>query len=111
MKFGRFFGRAPNPNSKAYKRKRAESLHGQIIKYVTERDETGDTVIGRGGSLSLRGDEFLVFSSGETLLRANIYELEAADLLSGDGVVLTAPNRETDGAVRSIIVHFVYYRK
>ena len=105
MKFRRFFGLSEKPNSKAYKRKKAAALHGQVIKYVTERDESGENVIGRGGSLSVRGEELLVYSSGETLMRANIYELEAADLLSGDGVVLTAPNREDGGAQKSIIVH------
>ena len=111
MKFGRFFGLSVKPNSRAYKRRRARELHGQVIKYVTERTEDGENVIGRGGSLSVRGEELLVYSSGETIMRADIYELEAADLLSGDGVVLTAPNAEGDGSKRSIIVHFVYYRR
>ncbi len=111
MKFRRFFGLSVKPESRAYKRRRAGELHGQVIKYVTERGDDGESVIGRGGSLSVRGEELLVYSSGETLLRANIYELEAADLLSGDGVVLTAPNLEGDGLKRSIIVHFVYYRR
>ncbi len=111
MPFFGLFGKGPRVNSRAWRIRRAEALHGQVIKYVTERDETGDIVIGRGGNISVRRGELLVFSSGETLLRAKVAELEAADLLSGDGVVLTAPNYETDGSVRKIIVHFVYYRK
>ena len=54
---------------------------------------------------------FWCFSSNEILLRANVAELEASDLLSGDGVVLTAPNLEEGGRVRTVIAYFVYYRK
>ena len=104
-------GLAKNPKSRAYRMEKAKKLHGQMIRYVTERVDDNDNVIGRGGSLTLRGDEFLVFSSNEILLRANVAELEASDLLSGDGVVLTAPNLEEGGRVRTIIAYFVYYRK
>ena len=31
--------------------------------------------------------------------------------MSGDGVVITAPDKEHGGAVRTITVHYVYYRK
>ena len=111
MKFTRFFGLKKNPRSRSYKRERAAALHGQVIKYVTRRVEGGENIIGRGGNVSVRNGELLVLSSGELLLRADLYELEAADLLSGDGVVLTAPNLEKNGERTSIVVHFVYYRK
>lgn len=111
MKFGRFFGLKTNHKSRAYKRERASALHGQIIKYVTERVDDGENIIGRGGNISVRNGELLVLSSGELLLRADIYELESADLLSGDGVVLTAPNLEKNRERVSIVVYFVYYRK
>ena len=104
-------GFGKNPKSRAYRLARAKELSGQMIRYVTERQDGQDVVIGRGGSLSLHGEEFLVHSSGEILLRAKATELDASDLLSGDGVVLTAPNLEEDGRVRTMIAYFVYYRK
>lgn len=91
--------------------KRAAELHGQMIKYVTERVDGNDNVVGRGGSISVRNDELLLFSSDKILLRASIDALEASYLLSGDGVVLKAPNREENGKERSYIAYFVYYRK
>ena len=91
--------------------KRAQELHGQRIKYVTERVDGNDNVVGRGGSISVRDHTLLLFSSEKILLRADIDLLEASYLLSGDGVVLTAPNLEEDGRVRSYIAYFVYYRK
>ena len=93
------------------KYKRAAELHGQAIKYVTERVDENDNVVGRGGSISVRDGELLLFASGEILLRAEVESLEASYLLSGDGVVLTAPNLEENGRVRSYIAYFVYYRK
>ena len=33
-----------------------------------------------------------------------------ADLLSGDGVVLTGPDAEHGGVLRTVTVHYVYYR-
>ena len=107
----KLFGRDKNPDSYAYRLKRARALHGQAIKYVTERVDDNDNVVGRGGSISVRNGELLLFSSDTILLRSNIVETEASYLLSGDGVVLTAPNKEEDGRVRSYIAYFVYYRK
>jgi hypothetical protein len=95
----------------AKRTKRAFELHGQAIKYVTERVDDNDNVVGRGGSISVRNGELLLFSSDTILLRSNVTETEASYLLSGDGVVLTAPNKEEGGRVRSYIAYFVYYRK
>ncbi len=96
----------------AYKRaERAAELHGQAIKYVTERVDDNDNVVGRGGSISVRNGELLLFSSDTILLRSDVTETDASYLLSGDGVVLTAPNKEENGRERSYIAYFVYYRK
>ena len=91
--------------------KNALELHGHLIKYVTERVDGNDNVVGRGGSISIRDDTLLLFSSERILLRASLESLEASYLLSGDGVVLTAPNLEENGHVRSYIAYFVYHRK
>lgn len=98
-------------NSNATGAKRALELHGQVIKYVTERENGNDNVVGRGGSISVRDNTLLLFSSEKILLRADIAELEASYLLSGDGVVLTAKNLEEGGRLRSYIAYFVYHRK
>lgn len=97
--------------NRAQRMKIARELHGQAIKYVTERRNDNDDVIGRGGSLTLRGEEFLVFSSGEIILRTNARDMDASYLMSGDGVVITAPSIDEGGRVRTMIAHFVYYRK
>lgn len=109
MFFRKLFGRGET--GRAYRRERAARLHGLVIRYVTERHGDNEDVIGRGGNLSVRNGELLVFSSGEILLRANVDELDVSELMSGDGVILTAPNLEEDGRVRTMTAHYVYHRK
>lgn len=99
------------PNGTAARRHRALELHGQAIKYVTERVDENDNVVGRGGSISVRNDQLILFSSDKILLRANVSDLDASYLLSGDGVVLVAPNLEEAGRERRYVAYFVYYRK
>lgn len=98
-------------SSIAARKSRAMELHGQAIKYVTERVCDNDNVVGRGGSISVRNGQLLLFSSDKILLRADITLLDASYLLSGDGVVLTAPNIEEGGKERRYVAYFVYYRK
>lgn len=99
------------PHSIAARKHRAMELHGQVIKYVTERVDENDNVVGRGGSISVRNDQLILFSSDKILLRADVSTLDASYLLSGDGVVLTAPNLEEAGRERRYVAYFVYYRK
>lgn len=107
----KIFGKSKNTDSYAFRLERAKSLHGQAIKYVTERRDDNEDVIGRGGHLSVHGDNFIVDSSGDRLFVCEIKNLEAATLMSGDGVVITGPNLLEEGRMRTITVHFVYYRK
>ena len=107
----KIFGVGKNPDTYAYKLERARELHGQVVKYVTERRNDNDDVIGRGGSLALHGDTFIVDSSGDRLFVCNVSELEASMLMSGDGVIIKGPDLLAGGKIRTITVHFVYYRK
>ena len=97
------------PN-KSERRKKAAQLHGQLIKYVTERRHGNDDVIGRGGNLSVRDGELIVFSSSDIIFRGAVDELEISSLLSGDGVVISGYNT-LDGKKREIIAYYVYHRK
>ena len=104
--------KSKNPDSKKFRREMAESIAGQHIKYVTERIDNVESVIGRNGSLNIRNDEFIVHTPTEgVLFRCNIDELRASELLSKDGVVLTGPDLEHGAKERSIIAFYVYYRK
>ena len=105
------FKRKKDPNSKQFRREFALAINGRHIRYVTERVDNVENVIGRDGALAIKGDEFILHVPGKTLLRVKISELDAWELLSKDGVVITAPDLEHDGRVRTVIVYYVYHTK
>ena len=122
--FAGLFGRRASMH--AEKLKTIRKLDGRSIKYVTERfpdKETepdageaggaasGDIVIGRAGALILKDGELLVYSDENVLFRADINELDASELMSFEGVILSAPDLEHGRCVRTIIAYYTYYRK
>ena len=109
--FDKIFKVGNKPGTYAYRLERAKELHGKAVKYVTERREDNEDVIGRGGALAVHGDTFIVDSSGDRIFVCNISELNTAMLMSGDGVIISGPNLLEGCKEREIIVHFVYYRK
>ena len=108
--FTRLFGSKKNPDSLAYRQEMAQKIAGHSIRYVTEKINGVEEVIGRSGSIDVRNGEFIVFASSEVILRCDIDKLQAWELLSKDGVVVTAPDKEHGGTERTIIVFYVYYR-
>ncbi|MBQ3064348.1 MAG: hypothetical protein IJC99_06080 [Clostridia bacterium] len=102
--------KSKNPKSKRYKWDMARRICGYHVKYVSERIDNVDEVIGKSGSLNIKDDELLVYASFDVLMRCKIEEMDAAELMSKDGVVITAPDLEHGGKIRTVIVHYVYYR-
>ena len=105
------FRRKKDPNSKEYRWDMALTVCGQHIKYVTEKKDDVEEVIGRNGGLNIRDDEFIVYASSNVVFRCKVEQLQIWELLSRDGVVLTGPDIEQGGRVRTIVAHYVYYRK
>ena len=109
---GLFKNKKNDPNSKKFRWEMARTVEGQHIKYVTEKkDGEVDEVIGRNGGLNIRGAEFIVYASAKVLFRCKVDDLQIWELLSKDGVVLTGPDIESGGTVRTVVAHYVYYRK
>ena len=112
MKFFQRFFKSKNPDSKRYKRDMAEHLNGRALKCVLEKKEDGiEEVIGHDGSIIVKDDELLVYASMDVVLRTKIEKLSAWELLSLEGVVITAPDIEHGGKVRSVVAYYKYWRK
>ena len=109
--FKRLFRVGKKPGTYAYRLEQAKSLHGQAVQYVTERIDGNEDIVGRGGSLAIHGDTFIVDSSGDRIFVCEIKHLDASWLMSGNGVILRGPNLLDGGKERVITVHFVYHRK
>lgn len=105
-----FWKRKPKEYSTAFRWQMAEKIAGKHIKYVTERIDNQDVVIGREGSLCLRDGEMIVFASADILFRTPVESLTASELMSLDGVILTGPDLAHDGALRTVIAYYLYYR-
>lgn len=103
--------RSKNPNSKKFQREKALSVNGKHIRYVTEKIGEVDEVIGRNGGLNIRDDTMILYASANVVFRCKLDELQVWELLSKDGVVLTGPDLENGGRVRTVIAYYVYYRK
>ena len=100
-----------NPESKTFQREMARSVCGQHIKYVTEKRNGVDEVIGRSGGLNIRDDEFIVYASADVIFRCKLDDVKLWELLSKDGVVITGPDMENGGQERTIIAFYVYHRR
>ena len=109
--FRKLFGMKEDETSYAFRRKMAMSLHGQPVKYITERRDENDDVVGRGGHITVHGEDLILDSGTDTLFRCPVAEVTCAMLMSGDGVIVSGPNALQDGLFRTFTVHFVYYRK
>lgn len=105
-----FWKKKKKEDSLAFRREMAEKIAGKHIKYVTERIDGEDIVIGREGSLCLRDEELIVFASADILFRTAVETLTASELMSLDGVILSGPDLEHDGAERTVIAYYLYYR-
>ena len=100
-----------DPESKTFQREMARSVCGQHIKYVTEKRNGVDEVIGRNGGLNIREDEFIVYASADVIFRCKLDDIKLWELLSKDGVVITGPDMESGGQERTIIAFYVYHRR
>ena len=102
--------KSKNPESSRYRHDMARQICGHHIRYITEKRNGVDEVIGRDGSLNIKDDCLIVSTASETVLRCPIDKMQAWELLSHDGVVITGPDTEHGGAERTVIVYYVYYR-
>lgn len=94
----------------AFRIKMAEKIARHRLRYVSEREGDMDIVIGRDGGFNIRNGEFIVSADNKVIFRARVEELEASELMSLEGAILTAPDLEHGEKMRTIIAYYVYYR-
>lgn len=97
-------------DSKKFRLEMIDRIKDKRIRYVTEKRNDVEEVIGKSGAFSVRNGEFIVFASSEIIMRTPAEELRAWELLSGDGVVLTGRDDEHGGTERTITAYYVYFR-
>ncbi len=104
------FKRVPKEGTPAYRAMMARKISGKHLKYVTQRIDGEEIVIGKEGSICIREAEVLVYASMDVLFRCPIDQLDASELMSLDGVILTGPDGTRGGEIRQIVAYYLYYR-
>ena len=90
---------------------RVLSLHGLVIRYVTEMRNGQEYVLGKDGNTAIHKDELIILSSNKTVFRSKIEDTRVSHLMSGDGVIVSGNNLENGCSYQSITVHFVDFNR
>ncbi|NLN56247.1 MAG: hypothetical protein GX148_08130 [Clostridiales bacterium] len=97
-------------NSVEFRRYMAKKLNERKIRYVLEKEETVNRVIGKDGFFSVFGGEISVICGEKTLFRSKVDTLSACwEFLSLEGVTITGYDLTT-GKERTILAYYKYYR-
>ena len=65
-KLAKLIKKEPKPGTRAFREMMAKKIDGRHIRYVTERVDNVENVIGRDGALAIKGDEFILHVPGKT---------------------------------------------
>lgn len=95
--------------SAAYRREAAARYDSKILKYVTERFDTGDKVLCRDAYICVKAGWVFVNSETESIFKCADDAVQSGELMSHDGVIFTGFD-EIQGKERSIVCYFKYYR-
>lgn len=102
--------KSKNPDSRRFKLDMAAHLNGMALKCVTEKINGIEEVIGKSGSITVRDGELIIYSSMNVLFRCKVLDMKAWELMSLDGVVITAPDLENSLEERTVVAHYTYWR-
>ena len=99
-----------NEKSRAYKLDKANSFNNRKVKYVTERTEKGESVLGKEGYINVKDNVISVCCQAKVVFEAEAAETSCSELLSLGGVIFTGFDRirQTE---RSVVCYYEYYRK
>ena len=90
----------------SFKIKMAEKMVRNRLRYATERDGDTDSVIGKNGGFNIRNGQLIVSADNRVIFRCNIEEMTVSELMSLEGVIITAPDIEQGGKIRTIICYY-----
>ena len=110
MSIFNMFKKKKPEDSPAFRLEMAKKIAVHRLRYITERINDTELVIGRDGGFNIRNDEFIVSADNHVVFRCNVKEMQASELLSKEGAILTAPDLENGGKIRTVVVYYVYFR-
>ena len=84
-------------------------VSGKHLRYVVERFESDEKVIGRNGSIGVKDECLVVNTDTGIAFRGRVDDIVISELLSKDGVVITGYDVERC-VERTVVAFYVYYR-
>lgn len=97
-------------DSLSFKIAMAQKIALHRLRYITEREGDTDIIIGRNGGFNIRGDEFIISADNHVVFRCRIDKMQASELMSLEGAIITAPDLENGERMRTVIAYYVYFR-
>ena len=90
----------------------AKYLNEKKLKYVTARDENGvERVLCRDSVILFRNGCICIYDGGDTVFRCEAEKMEAGELLSLEGVVITAPDLDHGEKTVTVVAYYKYWRE
>ena len=110
MGFINLFKKKNPEESLSFRTQMAKKIALHRLRYITERIDETDLIIGRDGGFNIRNDEFIISADNHVVFRCNVKDMQASELLSKEGAIITAPDLENGGKMRTVIAYYVYFR-
>ena len=90
----------------------AKYLNEKKLKYVTERDKDGvEKVICRDSVILFRDGCICIYDGPDAVFRCEAAKMEAGELMSLEGVVITAPDLVRGGESVTVVAYYKYWRE
>lgn len=96
-------------DSVQFKRWMANKLNEKHIRYVLEREDNEERIIGRDGFISVVGNDLVVIADGTEKFRTPIDTMSAWEFMSLQGVTITGYDQLT-GKERTVLAYYIYHR-
>lgn len=94
----------------AFRYNMAKQIDGRHLRYITERCEPDEVVVGKDGHVNITSqDELSVVCGIKTIFRAKIEDLAISHLMSLEGSVLEGYDLENERE-RKIVIYYKYHR-
>ena len=110
MSLMNIFKKKKPEDTASFRMEMAKKIAVHRLRYVTEREGETELVIGRDGGFNIRDGEFIISADNHVVFRCRVAEMQASELLSLEGAIITAPDLESGGTVRTVIAYYVYFR-
>ena len=92
-------------------RDKAKYLNEKKLRYVTQRSADGvESVICRDSVILYRDDCICIYDGPDAVFRCRADEMDAGELMSLEGVVITAPDLSRGGESVTVVAYYKYWR-